>query len=164
MKWTFCFNLGIHLKEIAFVVLGNQRRWKCPPGKSCHALFPSARRWPVTLPCRVISPVMARSWRTGMPDKAEISARGQRDAGRGTVLGDCPFRRMDMDYPHFSRLSSVMPYSSLVNAGVADGELGALLHHIAQAAGDLNLPGTTGDDGNFHRQHFTAHSWSRPDR
>lgn len=60
------------------------------PSRKAAMLFSFRPPMGRTLPCRVISPVMARSWRTGISDNAEISAVVRVTPAEGPSFGTAP--------------------------------------------------------------------------
>ena len=83
--------------------------------------------------------------------------RGQRNACGRPVLGHGALRGVNMDVGVFE-LFGINAIRLGVDPGIGHRELRALLHHIAQAAGQLDLAGTAWNDGNLHRQHLAAHA------
>ena len=82
---------------------------------------------------------------------------GEGDAGGRAVLGDGALGGVDVQVALFE-LFGVDAVFRRVDPGVGDGQLGALLHHIAQRAGDGDLAGAVLDDLHLDGQGLAAHA------
>ena len=87
--------------------------------------------------------------------QAGDEGRGQGDAGRGAVFGDCALRGMDMQVALLEALG-VDAVLCGMDAGIGDGQLGALLHHVAQRTGDGDLAAAVVDDLHLDGQGLAA--------
>ena len=109
--------------------------WACTAA-STFSLSPPMGR---TLPRRVISPVIATSLLTCRPERAEIRAVAMVTPALGPSLGMAPAGTWTW-MSRFSRKSRVDAQLVGVGAGVGEGGLGALLHHLAEVAGQGQIP------------------------
>ena len=88
-----------------------------------------------TLPRSVISPVIARSLRTGRPRGQRGQRRRHRHAGRRAVLGHRAGRDVEVD--RLAREDRRVDAERLgVRADVGQRRLRALAHHVAEHAGE----------------------------
>ena len=102
---------------------------------SSHALLAEAADGQ-HIAVEVISPVMAHRPPTGMPGQAGDESRGQGDAGRGAVFGDCALRGVDVQVALLEALG-INAVLGGMDAGIGDGQLGALSFiHVMKRTGD----------------------------
>ena len=87
--------------------------------------------------------------------QAGDEGRGQGDAGRGAVFGDCALRGVDVQVALLEALG-VDAVLCGMDAGIGDGQLGALLHHVAQRTGDGDLAAAVVDDLHLDGQGLAA--------
>ena len=94
-----------------------------------------------TCPVSVSSPVIAVSSRTCAPGQQRRQGRRHRDARRGAVLGNRPRRHMDMEVVALEEVR-LQAGLELGRVGADEGQrrLRGLAHHVAELAGDDQLP------------------------
>ena len=105
-------------------------------------------------PRRSISPVMAKVFFTGTPLSTESSTVAMASPALGPSLGIAPSGKW-MCRSFFWNTSGSISKASPAAADVAEGGLGALLHHVAQLAGEHQCA-LAGHLQGFHEQHFAA--------
>ena len=146
-------DLGVHLIQVAGVVPGDEhRRDALTEGR--HALFLQTADGQHVAVQRDFSGhgqvVVDRD--TG---QRRNQRRRQCDTRGGTVLRHSALGGMDVQVGVLELVGRDAVFFG-VDLGVGHGELGALLHDITEAAGDLDFAGAVRDDGDLNRQHLAA--------
>lgn len=81
--------------------------------------------------------------------------RGQGDARTGTILGHGALGGVDVQVGVLELISGDAVFLG-VDLGVGHGQLGALLHDVAQAAGNFNFAAAVRYDGDLNGEHLAA--------
>ena len=148
-------HLGIHLIQVALVVLGDQHGGDAL-AEGSHALFLQAADGQHIAVQRDLTghgQIVVH----GDAGQRRDQCRGQRNAGRGAVLGNSALRGVDVQVSVFEFIRRDAVFLGM-DAGVGHGQLGALLHDITQTAGDFDLAGAARDDSHLHGQHLTPNA------
>ena len=146
-KMNLLLHLGIHLIQVALVVSGDQHGGDAL-AEGSHALFLQAadgQHIPVQRDLTGHGQIVVH----GDAGQRRDQCRGQRNAGRGAVLGDSALRGVDVQVSVFKFIRRDTVFLGM-DTGVSHGQLGALLHDIAQTAGDFDLAGAARDDSHLH--------------
>ena len=149
------FDLLIHLVQIGLVGFRDEHGGNTL-AEGCHALFFQAadgQNIAVQGDFARHGKVVA-DWNLG---QRRNQRGGQGDTGGGAILGYSAFGGMDMDIGVLELIRrNVVGFG--MYAGIGQCQVSALFHYITQAAGDLHLAGSVGDDGNFDGKHLSAHT------
>ena len=145
--------IGRNIRQILFVVLGNNHGSDIPPMSRKQFFFqPSDRQHPapqgdLTRHGQIPSDLPA--------DEGRGNGGRHRNAGGGSVLGNRPFRYMDMN---IRLLVETFRQSELSgpSTNVGQRRLRRLLHDVTQLSGQGHLSGPL-HDGDFDDQQFPAH-------
>ena len=148
-------HLVVHLIQVGFVVLGDEHRFHAlAVGR--HALFPQAADGQHVA---VQGDLAGHGHITAHRDAGQAGhqRRGQGDTGRRAVLGHCALRGVDVQVAllELFRVDAVL---GGVHAHPRNGQLSALLHHVAQRTGDGDLAAAVVHHLHLDGQGLAAHA------